>query len=454
MNDLAQQKATGPGRVWKWAKKHPWWLAATVVLTAVFVASVALVIVTALDPTGHVADWAFRTGPLGDTFGGVLGPILNAAVLAATVYLAITWEPRRARKDEHDRTERAIAMKIVAWIAETDEGSHTGVVIANSADSVAHNVDLIALRDRDESARLVDREATVPPGTWFIPFNIDDGAAASDWKLPVSVDTSEQLSVTLRSDQTGDAEVGTVYTLRPHLPQSEGEELLPHYTLKELRFELHGQSWLRDRRGSLIDADSLTDEEDALRETAMRTPRVSAQPRTAPRTVSEDLNKLMRFTVSKLCNTTAEAEVDLFEQAVIRPQKVDQTVLPGVVSISRNGKSTMVLHLAAEGRRVVLFQVNDEYPVGLEVQNSDLEEVMDGKRKLSFRAKKAGAAAIGKQNAGDLPQLSAWWVSTAERQQLWLATLRAIVDVANRPVSPADSQSATRSTTSIKSLEN
>ena len=144
---------------------------AAVALIGVLAWSVVLAVMMAFGASADGVAWPLQTGPVGDTFGGLLGPILNAAVLAATVFLAVSWQPR---KEERDR-----AANIVGWIAET-EGGHLGVVVANTSGSVASMVDVVVQRSGDDTP-LIDREATVPPGLWFIPFATVEPLLKVEW---------------------------------------------------------------------------------------------------------------------------------------------------------------------------------------------------------------------------------------------------------------------------------
>lgn len=416
-------------------------------LTVVFVGSIVLVVCAVFDATRAGSHWAAFTGPIGDTFGGILGPILNAAVLASTVYLAVWWQPRKDRERKQSEDARELASKVVAWMAETDEDAHLGVVVSNSSDSVAHNVDILVAPDGNGARRLIDREATVPPGTWFVPLSVPSGSgdsrsSAVGWKLPVSVDTAKDLSVVLGvTDAEGDAERAVrseEFTLRPHLPEMQDGEKLPHYVLQELRYVLHGKAWRRNESGRIDDAPELDEDEERLRDAAMRTARVSAQPRAMSRRVRPDVERLIRHTLALACTTVAEPGVDVFAAAATKPQKVDASILPGVAEISHSGTKggSLTLHLIDGTRRVRLMPVLKSFPADVFVVDERGTELRtDGGKKISYWAKKAGAGVNGKANAGDLARAASEWLASPASEATWLLTLRAIVtESAARPI--------------------
>lgn len=400
--------------------------AAAIVVT--IIVSIALVIIASLGDNWWGGAWAPMTGPIGDTFGGILGPILNAAVLVTTVYLAVVWQPKRNREDAEERADLERASLIVAWVATTDDRSHLGVVVTNASDSVAHNVDILVRRaDAPAGASPVprDREAVVPPGTWFIPLKL--GQHANPWEVPVSVDTDGRLSVTLDSaDATAPASV--TLTLRPHLPEIRDQRPEPHYELAELRYELHGKSWLRGANGLVAEAPELTGEEHTAREAMERTPRSSA--RAMSKRVNSDIEELMRFTFATVC----ESADDAFDGAVTSPQPVNQLVLPGVDSIARNagGGGTMDFHLVGGQRRLRVHQnaKQNRYPAGVYVIDNDDNDFYDGTRLLGGQAAIAGARAIGMKRASELRgQETGRWLTPGGRAQ-WILVLRELARAA------------------------
>lgn len=406
-----------------------WCLAA--VLMVAFVGSIVLAVWAAMTAPAAGEFWGTRTGPVGDTFGGLLGPILNAAVLAATVYLAVTWQPR---KEERDR-----AADVVAWVAETDAG-HLGVVVTNASGSVADFVDIrVERNDTRSDGALTDCERAIPPGSWFVPFRVEGDAPEIGWRLPVSVDATSGMTVDLTTPAaaTADgsaasaAQASSTYSLRPHLPEVAGTEQLPHYAVTRLRYDLHGKSWLRESDGSIHRAPTLTPDETAERDRGLRTTRRSAQPRGLSRRVTPDVEQLLRFTIDVLCGETAADGADVFADAAQTPQPATQRIIPAVTAVSRQSANggTIRLHLG-DDRRIVMFQAKEKFPGQILIQNAAGEDLRLGEKLLSASAKKAGAAILGRRHAYELPQDAAEWMRTATSRALWIKALTAIVEAA------------------------
>lgn len=212
-------------------------------------------------------DWA-TWGTIGDTFGGLLGALVNTLLLATTLWLAVWRQPRIDRS----RAEEIEASRVIAWPAETylptaqeqendsaqlpdDEPDYHGVVLANTSTSTVRDVD-IKLIVRHPSANggtrpefstiSGNRELILPPGTWFIPLQGDENETSYEWKLPIPVDTDGKLQVSMQGTQT--------YDLRTQqLRQNEGEVSTAGeaFGIGFLRFTLDTRTWWRDTTGHL-----------------------------------------------------------------------------------------------------------------------------------------------------------------------------------------------------------
>lgn len=427
----AEKRVPGKVGAWRWVV-----LVAGAVLAAVFVFSIVLAVVAAIQAAGK-PNWMERTGPIGDTFGGLLSPILSTAALVTTAYLAV-WQPRKERAEER-------ASAVVAWIAERDDDREKrGVVISNTSGSVVQNVDIIvisqddsaepareALRDRNPGEGIFDREDRVPPGTWFIPYDMK----ARNWKLPVAVDSVDGMTVRLAAPDEGElaGEGGlNVVSLRTHLPEEEeGGESLPHDLLAEFRFELHGTAWGRNDVGRIVkDLPELGPEDEEKLEAARRTRRESAQKRSMSSRVREDVETLVRYTVEAVCTRADDSsERDVFALAKTEPQKVDPLILPHVKTVFRspNGGSRLDFELDNGWKLVVAQSHNRErdvtlFPAVLHVTGADLP------KQIVSRVGGAGAKVIAKKNSGELrEQPAAFWVRSSGSKALWLMTLREMV---------------------------
>ena len=404
-----------------WLRSWWWVLVIGVILAGIFVLSLVLVLRAAsgVDAQPH---WASLTGPIGDTFGGVLGPILSTAALVTTAYLAV-WQPRKERAEER-------AAEVVAWIADTADRRHRGVVISNTSGSVAEQVYIEVVRS-GAAQPLRDLEETVPPGTWFVPFLMTRGKEAQEgWKLPVAVDTSDGMTVRLNQQASEWSPLLETFTLRPHLPESENGVPLPHETLGAFSYRLHGMGWTRSDDGR-ISAERLTAQAKNAREAVRYTHRESAQVAGASGRVTAAIEELVRHTIDAVCIPSAE---DAFELAKTEAQPVDPVVLPGARSVEHNidRGNSMVFHLGTAGRTVRILGNAQQGEQG----HSPAEiNVLDGGGKkesaLSKSAMEAGKEAlrVGRLNGTD----ASFWLGSAAGQIKWLLVLRAVVAAAAQP---------------------
>lgn len=249
-------------QLWRDLRGLPGYLRGVLVALAfVFVLSVGLVIVAAFGDSR----WQDRTGPIGDTFGGLLGPILSTGAIIVTVWLAIVRQPG----DERRASERDQAERIVAWVAETvpateDTVPVQGVVLLNSGFSAAFDLDLILTMqpanrvgsDPEPQTLAANRQSVVPPGTWFIPFDPNDPSTGIQWRQPVPVVDGQV--VKLRVGTRGERRS---FDLRTHTREvvvdNDAAEPRPlsYYEVKATRFHHKGEVWWRDRRGELTTGD-------------------------------------------------------------------------------------------------------------------------------------------------------------------------------------------------------
>ncbi|WP_313480253.1 hypothetical protein [Microbacterium sp.] len=209
-------------------------------------------------------------GAVGDTFGGLLGPILNTLVLVVTISVALGQRRHvvAEREANVEVADRARAEQVTAWVAETahsdQQGSYLGVVVINNGSTLVRDVDLVVTVKNGESPlELRNREAVIPPGTWFLPINRahaeDRGEAmsptlgsepSSDWAAAVAVDTSGHLRVDLPDDDRPRAPLAS-HVLGVHLPITVDGQKRPYYEIQLLRFTLDGAQWWRDGGGRL-----------------------------------------------------------------------------------------------------------------------------------------------------------------------------------------------------------
>ncbi|MFT4260257.1 hypothetical protein [Microbacterium sp.] len=308
-----------------------------------------------------------RSATVGDSFGGTVGPILSFAALMATIILAAIVQPRRedrareARLDEKARedesrsaardAERAAsrAEQVVAWMAETyaefdggttrpvDDGQ-LGVMVSNTSGSVVFTMDFVTTaKSPGEAGVKRNREALVPPGTWFFPLvgDPDDRDAPLGWRLPVPVDTSGLPTVRFEDTRPQQgalplhAAAMRTFGVRPHLP-TVGK---PHYRLDEIRYSLHAQRWSRDESGKVKKQDepwpAEVEAEFAAAEALIR------PSDTTERTIAT----LISTTMAAISGdpNAYEAKYTLFPAV--------RDYVPGVVAVSRNRATGLYLHL-------------------------------------------------------------------------------------------------------------
>lgn len=245
---------------------------------------------TALPPALHAL---METGAIGDTFGGLLGPLLSTLAVGAAITIGVVQtkhskvELKQATEQfmseqnaSQDQLERARADQVVAWVAETDISDdvqpHLGVVVSNGSESLVRDLDLIILVDRyGDAIRLRNRESVVPPGTWFLQINRAEvlqsgGDIDGNWPIPVAIDTNGHLRVRLPA--YGKSAGTTDFSLRVHPREKTKKELnakaeleteveagagdeeyvvSPYFSVEVLRFDLMGHEWWRDLSGRL-----------------------------------------------------------------------------------------------------------------------------------------------------------------------------------------------------------
>ena len=124
-----------------------------------------------------------------DAFWNALSALggLAAALIAARVW----------RNDHHEKVERQ-ARSVSAWVVRevgrpAGDGLLRGVVVQNSSDAPVSRVGVL-VEDLDPTGRRNDAGscgqmyAQIPPGTYFLQRNVDDGAP---WSAPHAVDLVE-----------------------------------------------------------------------------------------------------------------------------------------------------------------------------------------------------------------------------------------------------------------------
>lgn len=362
----------------------------------VLLVAVAWWMVASVTSALNGSHWSSATGTVGDTFGGTLGPILSFVALVTTVFLALLWQPRKETKDKAELR----AESVVAWLAETHtrlngdaatkDAELLGVVISNGSESVIFTVDLIIERssDRFERRQLstdlhgsladyvvppgpeapngsttgadgtptdsnspsddlsdalvhIDREALVPPGTWFLPW--DDDVSPIGWRLPVAVDTTGIPTVKL--EETDRSELAT-YTLRPHLPETNGKT---HYVVSAIRYDLYGQRWKRAIDGRIARAGMWPAADEARFQNAMMTRRAAVTSRFA----THDEVRHLVYTIMRSLSTAVPADESIPPNT---KYEVDEGKLAGVVCVSRNQRTGVYLHL--DNGAVIRFAAN------------------------------------------------------------------------------------------------
>lgn len=337
------------------------------------------------------------TAIVGDTFGGTLGPILSFAALMATVILALWVRPKQEDEEkaelrqekERDKAELR-AEKVVAWLAETytragdeaelmdgatSEANRSrvlGAVVSNASGSVVFNMDLIIeptraaavaadqplecsddlstmdfnvvtkiLPEQDLSVSSdvplvkINREALVPPGTWFLPLEAEDDSLG--WQLPVPVEATGVPTVKLEdsasatSSSDSKERIVRAYSLRPHLPEANKK----HYVVTEIRYDLHGENWKRDQHGKVKRALPWSQATTTMFEKAKTANRTQV---TGPRT-KHDIYEILRQTMAEV-SENANAYLKTY---ALFPATGEY--LRGVKSISRNRATGIYLHL-------------------------------------------------------------------------------------------------------------
>lgn len=419
------------------------WVAACV-LGLTFIASITLAIFAVVARHDDYEHWAALTGPIGDTFGGILGPILNAAVLATTVWVAVVWQPMQDRKrrdqeeekrDQEERLDRA--SDVVGWVAETEDHSYYGVVVTNDADSLVRMVDIKVKVNHAPNFRLrPDREESLPRGTWFIPFATNNGALKPGWMLPVPVRESNGMRVEMNKLIADDSkpaaddilsEVVELY-LRPHVREAHNGDDQPFFALDLFRYQLHGQDWVRTMDGR-PQRTEIDEEEKREYEGYARTVRTSAQTSVGWRRVTPAVDQLVNYTLD-LLRTDTVAAVDRSPEDLRKGIIVNQRILPGVTRISRPQGGRLVLELKKPAHtRITLWGNREKYP--------DVSFTAEGQREVLFNESKQPSAVIRRaavdaldlgRNAGDLLQDAKYWLSSEQTKAQWLIALRTMVE--------------------------
>ena len=399
-------------RRWVWLTgRIALWVLIAALSTALLV-TMAASIVAAFQAAAAPGDehWSDRTGPVGDTFGGLLGPFLNALVLGVTVVLAVAWQPRR------DRRQKAESM--VAWLARSDADDQ-GVVITNGAGAIAHDVGVRFRAKENGRSDLVLWEAHVPPGEWFVPYRLqgDEPGAGPDWRAAVNIDL-DAMSVQLRGRHDDDAR--TAY-LRPDASTTYGR-------LSGVRFRLFGRSWRIDAFGTLRVAGPLSEVERAGRDEFAAMNREVVTP-TAE--VSDETAQLMRRTVAALCGSDAA-----FDAALDGPQRVVAKGFPAnaMVTRERRQRKSFAIELAGEDALTVrLMGSGDIFPAGVWVTDKNGVEVRTGlsghDKFLNHFAREAAVATFGGSGVGALRRPAGEWLSDPAFEE-WMTAVAAMVAVA------------------------
>ena len=480
MTEKSSGAATSPDTMAGWFKSwnvgaRRGFVLGSTLLGLILGSSVYLAISTAVQAHGGKTFWATLTGPIGDTFGGLLGPILNTAVLAVTVWVAVYWQPAQERQrasaasevqkgqDQAEKTrveERAAelrASQVVAWLAEapgTDKG-FIGVVVINSSDSLAQDVDFDVATSYGHNASTISRDAStgevesvalnreslIPPGVWFYPLQRSAEAGSEQteyrpedaklqWALPVPLGPAGARglnSLTGASAATNAA--GNLDSLRPHLPERiVGQDGVSrdavHFTIEELRYTFHGQSWRRGADGNLsrvLDDVWAPAKEKLFSESVSRrrTVAVAAQ---SPSKYSDDsaVIEVMRRTIEKISDSD---DPGLYERAQDAPVSAKGDYLIGVKEVSRKRKS-LYLHLEGPGeeRRIRLMANGGQYPWGIFFEEDGIRG--DNTEKPDLRA--AMKTVLNRSTFVDAEE----WLSEGSLTSEWRAVLQAIIDAA------------------------
>lgn len=260
----------------KWWRRPSFWVLAVLLspVAAMLVWSLVVLVWIGLHtlagaPLPSAITETIPLGAVGDTFGGLLGPILNTMVLVVTISVALGQRRHvvMEREAHIEAAERARAEQVTAWVAETshspDQESYLGVVVINNGSTLVRDVDLlVTVGTGGAPLELRNREAVIPPGTWFLPINrahAEERAetagsspeiGSGDWAAAVAVDTGGHLRVDLPDDDRPRAPL-TSHVLGVHLPITVDGQERPYYEIQLLRFTLDGAEWWRDRGGRL-----------------------------------------------------------------------------------------------------------------------------------------------------------------------------------------------------------
>lgn len=327
-------------------------------------------------------------------------------------------------------------------------------MVTNTSGSVVFDLDLIikpsahgplqpAPLEEDWSAAaaarhevVLDREAVVPPGSWFLPLepvDEDDPRAADSggyrWKLPVPVETSGVPTVKLEdaaSPQSADfsARVVRPYSLRPHLPRQGSI----HCLLMEMRYTLNGKVWRRGVDGRVRDAAPLTAEQHELLENAKVAKREQV---TGPQN-KRDMYELVRQTMERLSGRAdAYSEVYTLFPAT-------EGYLNGVKHVSRNRATGFYLHLTDSpngpviriaGNQKGVYPDVIEYFTGFGAGKTDGVKVPLGKDdSASERLMRVKDEACG----GDVPTAERWLDRRGNLNPQWQSLLQRLVDESPR----------------------
>lgn len=424
---------------------EPAWIKPTLWVTAsilglIFLASITFAIFAVLAKDEYGQHWAALTGPIGDTFGGILGPILNAAVLVTTVWVAVVWQPkqdekRRDRQEEkhHEDEQRDRASDVVGWVAETEDHSYYGVVVTNDADSLVRMVDIKVKAYHAPGFELApDREESLPRGTWFIPFATNSGTLKSGWMLPVPVRETNGMRVEMNKPAAEDSAnaVAELY-LRPHVRETHNDRDQPFFALDLFRYQLHGQDWVRTADGRPQPTE-IGEVEKREYEGYARTVRISAQTSVGWRRVTPVVDQLVNHTLD-LLRTDGVAAVDRSPEDLRKGIDVNQYVLPGVTRVSRPQGGRLVFELENPANtRIELWGKYEQYPEVAFTSTRAHHDVLFGSAKqASAIIRRAATQTLGLgKNAGDLLRDAEDWLSSEQAKAQWLIALRAMVEKA------------------------
>lgn len=359
------------------------------------------------------------TGEVGDTFGGLLGPVLTAAALGATVWFSHTQvsQARHQFNEEKLNAERSRAENVTAWVAETvdDPGAEfwRGVLIVNESGSPLRNVDLIIVAEATGN-RIADynREAIVPPGTWFIPFQQRDANLTwmNEWFKPLPVTVEGGMSVRIVSPRLNATESTTQlngslqtstrrHDLTAHTPLKEDTDQTQGFdaqylSIDEMRYTLHGKTWWRDRDASVHEREIdqkgrkwqwLTEVE--LNDKARARRYVMG---TSARPLSSGLKSVEDIVRTILSDTTPRVVGDRIQQGYGNPLPADKGRLEGVAFIelvdgkekykSKMVDSTTLRLLLNGGGYLEISKSKNYYPGQVKLYGYDSEKQTEDSR--------------------------------------------------------------------------